>query len=69
MYLEEGLGGGGYEGRPCKGCQTLIMPGEKVTRVIFDHDPDGMSGDYHAVCGKPIQSLAAAMNMLGRHAP
>lgn len=69
MYLEDGLGGGGYEGRSCKGCRTLIMPGEKVARVKFDHDPHDMSGDYHAACGKPIQSLAAAMNMLGRRAP
>lgn len=65
MYLEEGIGGGGYEGRSCKGCQTLIMPDEPVTRVKFDHDPDGMSGDYHAVCGKPVAALARAMNMLG----
>lgn len=69
MYLEEGLGGGGYEGRSCKGCRTLIMPGEPVTQVKLDHDPNGMSGDYHAVCGKPLASLAAALNMLRRPAP
>ena len=68
MYLEEGLGGGGYEGRSCKGCQTLIMPGQPVTRVVLDHDPEGMSGDYHAACGKPIAELARVINMLGRRA-
>jgi hypothetical protein len=69
MYLEEGVsGGGGYEGRVCKGCQLLIMPGEPVARVALDHDPGGMSGDYHTACGKPIQALARALNMLGRRA-
>lgn len=68
MYLEDGLGGGGYEGRPCKGCQLLIMPGEAAIRVTFDHDRNDMSGDYHAACGKPIAALARAMNMLGRRA-
>lgn len=69
MYLEEGFpGGGGYEGRACKGCQTLIMPGQKVTRVVFDSDANNMSGDYHAVCGKPVAALAQAMNLLGRRA-
>lgn len=67
MYLEEGgSGGGGYDGRACKGCRLLIVPGQPVTRVTLDHDPDGMSGDYHAACGKPIQALAQALNMLGR---
>jgi hypothetical protein len=66
MYLEEGLGGGGYEGQPCKGCQTLIMPGQPVTRVILKHDPNALSGDYHTDCGKPIAALARAMNMLSR---
>jgi hypothetical protein len=65
MYLEDGIGGGGYEGRPCKGCQTLIMPGQPVTQVRFNHDPNNMSGDYHTACGKPIAALAAAMNLLG----
>jgi hypothetical protein len=65
MYLEEGIsGGGGFEGRSCKGCQTLIMPGQPVTRVTLDHDPNDMSGDYHTQCGKPIQALARALNML-----
>lgn len=66
MYLEEGISGGGYEGRACKGCRLLIMPGQPVTRVTLDHDPDSMSGDYHAACGKPIQALAHALNMLGQ---
>jgi len=66
MYLEEGFSGGGHEGRSCKGCRLLIMPGQPVTRVALDHDPDGMSGDYHAQCGKPIQALAQALNMLAR---
>jgi hypothetical protein len=68
MYLEDGIGGGGYEGRSCKGCRTLIMPGQAVTRVTFDHDTNNMSGDYHTDCGKPIAALAQAMNMLGRRA-
>jgi hypothetical protein len=38
-----------------------------VTRVTLDHDPQSMSGDYHEACGKPIQALARALNMLGRH--
>jgi len=66
MYLEEGISGGGYEGRACKGCRLLIMPGQPVTRVTLDHDPDCLSGDYHAQCGKPIQALAHALNMLGQ---
>ena len=66
MYLEEGISGGGYEGRSCKGCALLIMPGQPVTHVTLDHDPNAMSGDYHAECGKPIQSLARALNMLSR---
>jgi hypothetical protein len=71
MYLNEGFsggGGGGFEGGSCKGCRLLIMPGEKVTRVALDHDPNDMSGDYHAHCGKPIAALAKALNMLGRRA-
>ena len=66
MYLEEGISGGGYEGRSCKGCKLLIMPGQPVTRLTLDHDPDALSGDYHTPCGKPIQALARALNMLGR---
>ena len=66
MYLEGGISGGGYEGRCCKGCRLLIMPGQPVTRVTLDHDPDCLSGDYHAQCGKPIQALAHALNMLGQ---
>jgi hypothetical protein len=66
VYLEDGISGGGYEGRACKGCQLLIMPGQPVTRVMLDHDPNSMSGDYHAQCGKPIQALARAHNLLGR---
>jgi hypothetical protein len=67
MYLEDGVaGGGGFEGRPCKGCQLLIGPGQAVTRVALDHDPNNMSGDYHEACGRTIQSLARALNMLGR---
>jgi len=44
----------------------LIRPGEAVTRVALDHDPNGMSGDYHEGCGRPIQALTRALNMLGR---
>lgn len=66
MYLEDGFSGGGFEGRACKGCQLLIVPGQPVTRVVLDHDPNNMSGDYHADCGKPIAALARALNMLGR---
>jgi hypothetical protein len=67
MYLEEGfIGGGGFDGRSCKGCQLLIVPGQAVTRVALDHDPNEMSGDYHESCGRPIQALARALNVLGR---
>jgi len=36
-------------------------------RVDFPHDPHGfrgLSGLYHAECGKPFASMARAMNML-----
>ncbi|MGH6740881.1 MAG: hypothetical protein ACREDY_17960, partial [Bradyrhizobium sp.] len=66
MYLEDGVSGGGFEGRSCKGCQLLIMPGQAVTRVTLDHDPNDMSGDYHDACGKPIQSLTRALGMMRR---
>ncbi|HEY1878182.1 MAG TPA: hypothetical protein VGG66_11965 [Rhizomicrobium sp.] len=42
------------------------MPGHAVTRVALDHDPNNVSGDYHEACGRPIQSLARALKMLGR---
>ena len=70
MYLEEGLAfGGGHSGPVCRACRQPILENERVTRVSFQTDPDGargLTGDYHLACSKPFDSLAHALNMLGR---
>jgi len=66
MYLNDGFSGGGSDGPLCKACRQPILKGQPVTRVSFDGNPHGMSGDYHRDCGKPYDSLARALGMLNR---
>ena len=66
MYLNDGFSGGGSDRPICKGCKQPIFQGEPVTRVTFDGNPHGMSGDYHRACSKPFDSLASTLNMLNR---
>ncbi len=51
----------------CTHCRQPITPKQQSVRVDFPHDPHGfrgLSGLYHAECGKPFASMARAMNML-----
>lgn len=51
----------------CQHCKQPITSEQKSVRVDFANDPhgfDGLSGLYHAACGKPFASIARAMNML-----
>ena len=66
MYLNDGFSGGGAEGPVCKACKQPILKGQPVTRVSFDDNAHGMSGDYHRACSKPYDSLARALGMLNR---
>ena len=70
MFLDDKMsGGGGFSETPCLGCKQPIRPGEKTTRIAFDHDPTGargLTGEYHAQCGRKFGSLANAMKVLGR---
>jgi hypothetical protein len=66
MYLNDGFSGGGSEGPVCRACKQPILKGQPTTRVIFEGNPHGMSGDYHRACSKPFASLAGALNMLNR---
>jgi hypothetical protein len=66
MYINDGFFGGGSEGPVCRACKLPILKGQPVTRVTFDRNAHGMSGDYHRACSKPFDSLASALNMLNR---
>jgi hypothetical protein len=66
VYLDDEFSGGGG-GPVCRVCKHVIMDGGK--RIEFPTDPDGskgMTGLYHLACSKPFESIARAMNMLGR---
>ena len=57
---------GGYDGRWCRACKQPILKQDRATRVEFQTDPhgtDGLTGDYHAECGKPFASLAHVLNL------
>ena len=50
----------------CRACRQLIGPGEPVTQVYFQTDPQGalgLTGPYHPPCGRRFQSLARVVNM------
>ncbi|HUO87728.1 MAG TPA: hypothetical protein VMU08_01035 [Rhizomicrobium sp.] len=70
VFLDEQLSaGGGFGGRSCRACKQPILKGQASTRLAFDQDPNGvkgLTGDYHVACSKPFDSLARALNMLGR---
>lgn len=53
--------GGDPRGPWCKSCREPI--GGKPTPVRFTVDEHDLNGDYHAVCARPILSLARVMNM------
>jgi hypothetical protein len=60
-------GGGGdpYEAW-CSSCRNPITGGQRKVRVTFNTDPHGhkgLTGDYHAECSKPFESLARVVNM------
>jgi hypothetical protein len=59
-------GGGGYSSPRSRGCQQPIAPGQRATRIHFATDPlgfRGLSGRYHAACGRPFVSMARIINM------
>ena len=59
--------GGGSNDPSCTSCQRPITAQQRSIRIDFANDPHGhrgLSGLYHAECGKPFQSIAHAMNML-----
>ncbi len=70
MYLDESFAfGGGHEGPSCRACKQPILEGEHSIRIAFESDPGGakgLTGEYHASCSKPFDSLARALNMLLR---
>lgn len=66
MYLNDGFFGGEPEGPLCKACKQPILKGQPATRIAFDGDARGMSGDYHQGCSKPFASMAHALGMLNR---
>ena len=69
MYLDETMRSGGESNPPrCRGCKQPIGKGEHTTHVHFDEDPDGakgLTGDYHAHCGRTFGSIARALKSLG----
>ena len=67
VYLDESLFPHGGGGPVCRACKEPIEDGERSTRIAFSHDADGrngLTGEYHARCSRPFDSLARAMNML-----
>jgi hypothetical protein len=70
VYLDESFAfGGGHGGPSCCACKQPILEGERSVRIAFENDPGGakgLTGEYHAACSKPFDSLAHALNMLGR---
>lgn len=70
MYLDESFAfGGGHGGPSCRACKQPILEGQRATRIAFASDPSGvkgLTGAYHLACSKPFDSLARALNMLGR---
>jgi hypothetical protein len=70
VYLDESFApGGGYNGPSCRSCKKPILEGERSVRIAFESDTGGvrgMTGEYHVACSKPFNSLARALNMLGR---
>ena len=51
----------------CTSCKAPIGRGQRSVQITFSHDPHGhrgLTGLYHAQCGKPFQSLAHAFNVL-----
>ena len=66
MYLDESFAfGGGHGGPSCRACRYPILEGERSVRITFESDPS-LTGAYHVACSKPFDSLAHALNMLGR---
>jgi hypothetical protein len=60
-------GGGGPHEPWCTSCKSPITAEQQSVRIDFANDPhghEGLSGLYHAECGKVFQSLARAINML-----
>ena len=66
MYLDEFAKGGGWNNPSCCACRQPIFEGDRTMRVQFDSDPSGakgLTGEYHAACGRPFASLAHVANM------
>jgi hypothetical protein len=58
---------GGPNDPSCASCRAPITAGQRSVRIDFATDPHGhrgLSGLYHADCGKPFESLARAINMM-----
>ncbi len=57
---------GGWPGPYCRACRQPILPEQRHTRIEFSTDRygfKGLTGDYHATCGKPFASMARVINM------
>lgn len=58
---------GGSNDPTCTSCHRPITAQQRSVRIEFPNDPHGyrgLSGLYHAECGKPFQSLASAMDVM-----
>jgi hypothetical protein len=67
VFLDEKFGHGSRPDGPyCRACRQPIHQGERAMRVEFQNDPDGtkgLTGEYHAACGRRFASLARVVNM------
>jgi hypothetical protein len=60
--------GGGQPGPFCPSCKRPLAD-ERTMHIVFETDPHGfkgLSGHYHAACGRPFASMANALNQLSR---
>ena len=67
LYLDDKFTYGGRPDRPsCQACKQSIQAGDPTTRVEFQGDLDGskgLTGEYHAACGKRAAALARVINL------
>ena len=62
----DGFESGGWQGPVCSGCRQPILPEQRSMHVAFDNDRHGfrgLTGQYHAECGRKFASLARVINL------